>query len=149
MLDDPEARIGDLDGELSEAQRCLHPGIKLDSLVSVIGHLSHKLEDALTQAHLVVERSHLVVEKNNFIRTHDILDEILDHRALVIQELIVEKPHELLRPVGSFKEPSEIIENDPYLINVIGGRDQVTFPGLCQLVIMILDGLIDISQNFS
>lgn len=123
MLDDPKARIGDLDGELSEAQRCLHPGIELDSLVSIIGHLSHKLEDALAQAHLVVERSRLVVKKNNFISTYDILNEILDRRALVIQKLIVEEPHELLRPVGSFKEASEIIENDPYLINVIGGRD--------------------------
>lgn len=123
MLDDPKARIGDLDGELSEAQRCLRPGIELDPLVSVIGHLSHKLEDALAQAHLVFERSHLVVKKNDFISAYDILNEVLDRRALVIQKLIMEKPHELLRPVGSFKEASEIIENYPYLINIIGSGD--------------------------
>lgn len=126
----------------------LESGVELNSLVEVVGHLLHHLENTFAEADSIFDGDCCIVLHHDLLRAKDVCHEVSNHGLAASKELVAQEPHELSGSITSFKKAADIVRDDSELVYKIGWCNLVALFSLRQLHKVIFNSGVYICQDF-
>ena len=76
----------------------------MNSLVEVVGHLLHHLENTFAETDSIFDGNCCVVLHHDLLRAKDVCHEVGNHGLAATKKLVAQEPHELSGSITSFKK---------------------------------------------
>ena len=94
-LQSSETGEGHFDCCLDKAEWSLESGVELNSLVEVVGHFLHQLENTFTETNSIFDGDRCIFLHHDLLRAEDVCEEVGNHGLTASEEFVAQEPHEL------------------------------------------------------